>query len=127
MMDDLWNGQRFSNDTVRPELRPAMDVVENENGVSIRVDLPGIAPEDVNIEVEGNLLTISGSVESAVENEGERYHYQERRSGSFKRSLRLAETLDTENAEATFENGVLNLTLPKRPEAQPKRIKVETV
>lgn len=126
MIDDLWNGQRFSNDTVRPALRPAMDVVENENAVSIRVDLPGFAPEAVNIEVEGNLLTISGNVDNNVEQEGERYHYRERRLGSFKRSLRLADTLDTENAEATFENGVLTLSLPKRPESQPKRIKVET-
>lgn len=113
--------------TLEQVLRPAMDVVENENAVTIRVDLPGLSPENVNIEVEGNLLTIAGSVENNVEKEGERFHYRERRSGNFKRSLRLADTLDTENAEASFDNGVLNLTLPKRPESQPKRIKVETV
>jgi HSP20 family protein len=122
MMNDLWNGQRYLTDTVRPP----MDVIENENGINIRVNLPGLSPDDVNIEIEGNLLTISGEVNNHTEKEGERYHYRERWSGSFKRSLRLADTLDTDNVEAVFENGVLNLALPKRPESQPKRIKVET-
>ena len=131
MFDEMWNGMwaannaRYNTETARPVLRPAMDVVEEENAFVVRVDLPGIAPEDVNIEVDGDLLTISGEVEVA-ETEDKQYTYRERRQGAFKRSLRLADTLDIENAEATFEHGVLTLTLPKQPEAQPKRITVRT-
>lgn len=136
MFDDLWNGMwaantttnaRYNTETARPVLRPAMDVIEEENSVIVRLDLPGIAPEDVNIEVDGDLLTISGEVQApeAADENAERYTYRERRTGAFKRTLRLADTLNTEHAEATFENGVLTLELPKQPEAQPKRITVQ--
>lgn len=134
MFDEMWNtmyganNARYNTETARPVLRPAMDVVENEHAVIVRIDLPGIAPEDVNIEIDGDLLTINGELQSVEtdDEKAERYTYRERRFGAFKRSLRLADTLDTENAEATFENGVLALTLPKLPEAQPKRITVQT-
>lgn len=139
MFDELWNGMwaanaanaaNYNTETARPVLRPAMDVIEEEHSVIVRLDLPGIAPEDVNIEVDGDLLTISGEVaapEAAEEGAEERYTYRERRYGAFKRTLRLADTLTTENAEATFTNGVLTLELPKQPEAQPKRIAVQSV
>lgn len=136
MFDELWNSMwsnapaRYNSETARPVLRPALDVVEEDDAVIVRVDLPGIAPEDVDIEVDGDLLTISGEIkderDDEREDEGQRYSYRERRYGAFKRSLRLAETLDTANAEATFENGVLTLALPKMPEATPKRIAVQT-
>ena len=138
MFDELWNSMwaannannaQYNTETARPVLRPAMDVIEEEDAVIVRVDLPGIAPEDVNIEVDGDLLTISGEVQAeeiSGDEDAKRYTYRERRSGAFKRSLRIADTLSTENAEATFENGVLTLSLPKQPEAQPKRITVQT-
>jgi HSP20 family protein len=132
LADDLWRtawarpGQSW-NEAATPAFRPAMDVIEHEDGVSIRLDLPGMTPDDVNVEVEGDLLTISGEMGHTAEQEGERYHRRERYSGGFKRSLRLADTLDAANINATFTNGVLTLELPKRPESQPKRIKVETV
>lgn len=130
MADDLWRtawarpGQTWSE---APAFRPAMDVIEHENGVTLRLDLPGMAPDEVNVEVEGDRLTISGEMGNTAAQEGERYHRRERCGGAFKRSLRLADTLDAANINATFENGVLTLELPKRPESQPKRIKVETV
>jgi HSP20 family protein len=124
IFEELWRKPTTVADATA--LRPAMDVVENENEVVIRVDLPGLSPDDLNIQVDGDLLTISGEFATTDEQEGERYHYRERRAGEFKRSLRLSELIDTEHVSATFENGVLNLTLPKLPEAQPKRIKVQT-
>ncbi len=132
LADDLWRtawarpGQSWG-EAAAPAFRPAMDVSEHENGVTIRLDLPGMTPDDVNVEVEGDLLTISGEMGHTAEQDGERYHRRERYSGAFKRSLRLADTLDAANINATFANGVLTLELPKRPESQPKRIKVETV
>lgn len=145
MFDQMWNSMwdganaRYNSETARPVLRPAMDVIEEEDAVVVRVDLPGLTPEDVAIEVDGDLLTISGNVEDIRDEAPEaddadtedatdapRYAYRERRYGAFKRSLRLADTLDTANAAATFDNGVLTLMLPKREEAGPKRIAVQT-
>lgn len=131
VVDNLWrsgwsNPARYNTDTARPVLRPAMDVSQDETGVTIRVDLPGLAAEDVTVEVHDDLLTISGEIKAAEEREGERYHVRERCAGAFKRSLRLGELLDMERIEATFDNGVLTLALPMRPEAQPKRIEVRT-
>jgi HSP20 family protein len=103
--------------------RPALDVIENEDSVTVRINVPGIDAKDIDIQVEGDMLTISGEKTAP---EGERFLYRERRTGAFKRSLRLAETLDTDQIEATYTNGVLSLVLPKRPETQPKRIKVVT-
>ena len=127
MFDDLWRNwpARFLSEGTTGMLRPAMDVVENDKDLTLRVDLPGLKPDDVKVEVEDNTLTISGEVGDTVEKEGDRYHYRERRYGSFQRSVRLPSTVDTDKVDATFENGVLNIVLPKLPQAQPKQIAVK--
>ncbi len=127
MMDELWRGwpRRFWQDTTRAFLRPAMDVIENDKNLTVRIDLPGMKPEDVNIEVQDDTLIVSGEMGDTIEKEGDRYHYRERSYGSFQRSLRLPGTVDADKADASFENGVLTIVLPKRPEAQPKQIKVK--
>ncbi|SRR5690554_2956340 len=131
--EDLWESiwrdawSMFDRDDLTGRnLIPAMDVVENDNSVEIRVDLPGMDPERVNVEVEGDTLTISGEMGDTIEREGERYHYRERSVGSFKRTLRLPDYVNAEKCEASFKNGVLNLTLPKREESKPRRIQVQT-
>jgi HSP20 family protein len=127
LFDELWRGwpNRFlESDTARPFLRPAMDVVENDNNVTVRLDLPGLTSDDVHVEMEDNMLTISGEIGDTIEKEGDRYHYRERYSGSFRRSLRLPSTIDADKVDASFENGVLNIVLPKLPQAQPKKIDV---
>jgi|AMZC01.1.fsa_nt_AMZC01002260.1_7 HSP20 family protein len=132
LFNELWRSvwanwpMAFDTDTARPVLRPPMDVMEDENGLTVRVELPGLTAEDVSVEVEGDLLTISGEFKAAEEREGVRYYLRERCAGPFRRSLRLSDTVDVEHISATFENGVLTLALPKRPEAQPKRIEVRT-
>lgn len=132
LFDELWRSAwtnwlaPYDTDTARPVLRPPMDVVEDENGLTVRVDLPGLTADDVTVEVEGDMLTISGEFKAAEEREGQRYYTRERCAGPFRRSLRLSDTVDVEHIAATFENGVLTLALPKRPEAQPKRIEVRT-
>jgi HSP20 family protein len=80
---------------------------------------------DVKVEVEDNILTVSGEVGDTVEKEGDRYHYRERSYGAFQRSVRLPGSVDTDKVDATFENGVLNIVLPKLPQAQPKQIAVK--
>ena len=128
MVEDMWRAWPFAG-TRRTEgsplLRPAMDVVENDKEVILRLDLPGLKPEDVNVSIDDHTLTVSGEFGDTIEREGDRYHYRERRSGSFERSVRLPNTVDTEKVDASFENGVLNLTLPKLPQAQPKQISVK--
>jgi HSP20 family protein len=127
VFDDLWRRwpTRYQGDTAVPMLRPAMDVIENENAYTVRLDLPGIAPDDVNVEIDSDTLVISGQMGDTVEQEGERFHYRERRFGSFQRSVRLPNTVDTEHIAANFENGVLHITLPKLPQAQPKQIAIK--
>lgn len=128
MFNDLWQNWpgQFLSDTVRPMLRPAMDVVENDKEFSIRVDLPGLKAEDLKVEVEDGLLTVGGEVGDTIEKEGDHYHYRERSYGKFQRSVRLPNTVDANKVEANFENGVLNVILPKLPQAQPKQITVKT-
>lgn len=130
LFNDLWENafstwERPWSDRPNALARPAMDVVENDNAVTIRVDVPGLKPDDLNIEIEGDMLTISGEMGDTIEQEGERYHYRERVTGSFKRMLRLPDTIDTEHVDANIEHGVLTLSLPKRAESKPKRITVK--
>jgi len=128
MADEMWRVWPFSGtrrSSSEPLLRPAMDVVENDKEVILRLDLPGLKPENVNVSIDDHTLTVSGQFGDTIEREGDRYHYRERRTGSFERSVRLPNTIDTENVDATFEHGVLNITLPKLPQAQPKQISVK--
>ena len=126
-MDEMWRqwtGSSRSRSDVQRTLRPAMDVIETDQNVQARIDLPGLNPDDVHVEVNDDVLTIRGEMGDTVEEENDRYHYRERRYGSFQRSLRLPKTLDQDHIDASFENGVLTITLPKLPQAQPKQIKV---
>ncbi len=105
----------------------ALDVLDYEDHVEVRMDLPGVASEDVNIEVKDDVLTISANVKSDETRETNKYTYRERYTGSYKRSLRVPETVNVHNAEAKFENGVLSLKMPKVPEPAPIRIPVHGV
>ncbi len=125
MFEDMWRSWPSRLEGERGFLRPAMDVVESDNNITVRMDLPGVKPEDVNVEIEDNVLTITGELGDTVEKEGDRYHYRERSYGRFQRSIRLPNTLDTDKVDASFEHGVLSVTLPKQPQAQPKRIDIK--
>ena len=127
MLNELWGDWllRYQSDTARMLHRPAMDVVENEHDYTVRLDLPGINPDDVKVEIEDHTLTISGEMGDTIERENDRYHYRERRFGSFQRSVRLPNTVDTDKVDASFTHGVLNIVLPKLPQAQPKQITIK--
>jgi HSP20 family protein len=101
-----------------------VDVRETDESLEIRADLPGVTPEDVDITVTDNTLTVKGEYKAEEEREEGRMHVQERRYGSFQRSVSLPTTVNTDAAEAKFEDGVLKVTLPKTEEAKPKRISV---
>jgi HSP20 family protein len=106
---------------------PAVDVYEDEHKLVLKFEVPGIKPEDLDIRVEGRMLTVRGERKWDNEQKEENYHRIERRYGSFVRSFSLPATVDTENIDAQSEHGVLQLTLNKKPEAKPKQIQVKAV
>ncbi len=101
-----------------------LDVYETRDTIIVRASLPGVKPEDVDVTMEGNTLTIRGEIKAPPE-EGT-YLLQEQRYGPFSRSLELGTAIQPEKAEASFHNGVLTLTIPKAEEAKPRVIKVKT-
>jgi len=101
-----------------------MDVSESEDAFVVKASLPGIRPEDVQITVHGDTLTIRAESKAEEEKKGEHWHLRERRSGSYQRSVSLATPVDSDRAQADYEHGVLTLTLPKSEAAKPRQIKV---
>ncbi|NJL92344.1 MAG: Hsp20/alpha crystallin family protein [Anaerolineae bacterium] len=103
---------------------PAVDIIHHDDHVEVVTNLPGVAPENISIEAKDGYLSISANVNSDETREDGRYTYRERYQGSYQRWLRMPETLNVDRAEASFENGVLRLNIPKKPEAQLMRIPV---
>jgi HSP20 family protein len=103
---------------------PAMDLVEEGDHFVLRADLPGVREEDVNVELEDNVLTISGERKAEHEDRKEGYYRIERAAGRFSRSLTLPEGIDPDSIEAQFENGVLTVRIPKPEERRPRRVAI---
>jgi HSP20 family protein len=103
----------------------AVDMYETDQEVVIKTSVPGVKPEDIDITVVGDTLTIKGETKAEEKIERANYIRQERRYGAFSRSLTLPTSIVAEKAKAEFENGVLTLTLPKAEEVKPKTIKVK--
>jgi HSP20 family protein len=118
---DRLAGQAFSRDAWVPPL----DVRESEDRFEVTMDLPGLKPEDVSVTFEDGTLSISGKRQFATEDRGDTWHRIERSFGTFARSVRLPQTADTEKIEATFDNGVLVVTVPKTEQAKPRTIEVQ--
>ena len=103
---------------------PAVDVVEDESDYVLRADLPGLTEQDVNIELENDVLTISGERRSEHEERKVGYYRIERNSGLFRRALRLPEGVDPEAVKATFEHGVLEVRVPKPEQRKPRKVAI---
>jgi HSP20 family protein len=103
---------------------PAVDVYENGEKVVLKLDVPGIKEEDLDIRVENQTLSVRGERKFEAEEKEENFHRIERRYGSFFRSFSLPTTVDTENVNASYNAGVLKLELKKKASAQPRQIKV---
>ena len=104
---------------------PALDVYQTPGEIVAKGTLPGVKPEDVNIDITGDTLTVKGDSKAEQEIKREDCLYQERRYGAFSRTVVLPVGLKSDKAEATMEDGVLNLTIPKTEEVKPKAIKVK--
>ncbi|MBI5303517.1 MAG: Hsp20/alpha crystallin family protein [Chloroflexi bacterium] len=122
--DSFLNARGWMAPTFATEF--AMDLYETKDHVVVQATLPGVKPDDVEITIAGNTLTIRGETQQETEIKQATYHRRERRVGSFTRCVMLPAGLESAKAEAEFENGVLTLRVPKSEEIKPKTVKVKT-
>jgi HSP20 family protein len=135
----LWREmQRFQNEMnrvfdnslsgtyFRADNSPSMNIFASEDEVLVNTEVPGVEIKDLEISVVGNNLTISGNRDPEVANENTTYHRQERVSGYFSRSIELPYQVDSEKTEASLEDGVLKIVLPRVEADKPRRISVKT-
>ncbi len=128
MMRELMNWDPFAE--MMPSLRgvempifmPQFEVKETKDAYVFKADLPGVKEEDLDISLTGTRLTVSGKREAEEKKEDERFYAYERSYGSFTRAFTLPEGIDADHVEADMKSGVLTLTVPKRPETQPRKI-----
>ncbi len=127
-MDRIW--QEFFGKTYLTEKwegiewAPAVDVSETDDAVIVKVDLPGVNPEDMEISLTDNVLVIKGEKKKEEEEKKENFYRMERFYGSFMRAIHLPCEINEEKIQATYKNGVLKIVLPKKPEEKKKVIKV---
>ena len=136
---DPWNdmlslreamSQLMEESVVRPSAArgqgfvPALDVSETEDGYLVEAAVPGLKPEDLEITLENNVLTIKGQTRQANEDKQRNYHRIERRFGSFQRTIGLPSTVKADAIKANLEHGVLKLEIPKAEEIKPRKIAV---
>ena len=125
-MSQFFDTVPFSTDSVNRGWAPHVDVMETDEELTLTAELPGLSENDVMINLENSVLSISGE-KTAIRNEDEteqRSHVWERRYGSFNRSFTLPRTVSTEDIRALFENGVLTIHMPKVPEAKGRTIEI---
>jgi HSP20 family protein len=103
---------------------PAVDVYEDEHQVTLKIEVPGIDEKDIDVRVENNTLTVQGERKIEREEKEENYRRVERQYGSFTRTFTLPQTVESEKVSATYDKGILKISLPKKAEAKPKQIKV---
>ncbi len=130
-MDDLlqkmWYDFPFHNleESTNLSWSPRLDVSETDKALEIVADLPGMEKKDINVSLDGDLLTIKGEKKEVKEKKDKHYHTIERRSGSFYRALRIPVAVESDKIDANFKDGVLTLTLPKSKEAAKKVAQIE--
>ena len=119
----LWGGNQLQFGTV---MSPALDVSETENAYDVRVDMPGMKPENFDIQVQGNVVRVSGHREEEKDQEDATYHCIERQTGSFSRTVTLPCDVNEDEVAAEYINGVLSVKLPKSDKAKTKKITVRS-
>ena len=123
-MNRLFNSAFAGPSTAPHRWLPAIDLVEHADAYVLRADLPGVKQEDVNLQVEDNVLTVSGERKLDREGDAGGFHRVERSFGTFSRALTLPKGVDAEAVTATFADGVLEVRIPKPEQAQPRRIEI---
>ena len=103
---------------------PKVDVTDHPDKIVIEAEIPGLTKEDVSVDLEQRVLTISGGKRDTVVDENARYIRKELKRSSFKRSFKLGDNMKVKNIEADFNNGLLNITVPKREKDEPRKVKI---
>jgi HSP20 family protein len=103
---------------------PPVDVYEDEHNVTLKIEVPGIDEEDIDVRIENNVLTVHGERKLEKEEKEENFRRVERQYGSFTRTFTLPNTVDSEKVSANYDKGILKIGLPKKAEAKPKQIQV---
>jgi HSP20 family protein len=104
---------------------PAINFSEDEKAYHLTAELPGLSEKDINLAISDDLLTITGEKRGEREQKDKNYHYSERRFGSLRRAVQLPQHIDRDKIDAKFKNGVLDVTLPKTPDAMRRQRKIE--
>ncbi|HCK99970.1 MAG TPA: hypothetical protein DHW42_07715 [Candidatus Marinimicrobia bacterium] len=125
LLFDYFNN--FHSDAEKSECYfcPVVDIDEQDKHFSVYMELPGVKKIDINISIKDNILTIAGEKKTGEESNSKNYHRSERIFGKFKRSFSLDELVDRDNISAEFENGMLNITIPKVKETKPKQLAIK--
>ncbi len=126
LLRELWRdrGEARESAMAMPAFAPPVDVYEDENSLTVEMEIPGVNQEDLTIEVDGNVLNVRGERKLEREEKGRDFRRIERQYGSFQRSLTLPPSVDPDNVEATYENGVLRIRFAKREEARARQIRI---
>jgi HSP20 family protein len=119
------NGELQNESLSAGNFIPPVDIYEDANRLVLMLEVPGIPQEDLQINLENQTLTVKGERKFVKDEKEENFHRIERRYGSFVRSFTLPATIETDSAQANFENGVLSITLQKKEAAKPKQLKIE--
>ncbi|KAH8554762.1 small heat shock protein [Umbelopsis sp. PMI_123] len=115
---------RRGQQTDPQRIAPALDIYENDKSWQVHTELPGVKKEDIKLETHGNNLVISGDFNRSSEQNENNVKYQERRYGAFQRTIPLPENVDKNNIKANYNDGVLEIAIPKSAEASPKKITI---
>ena len=124
LLADDWFGTAAPENWVSADTL-ALDVYETEDAFVVKASLAGVKPEDLDIHIEDNVLTVRGEARQEEKGENTRYHWQERWFGQFERSVRLPSQVDADKVEANLKDGVLTVSIPKAEEVKPKKIEIK--
>jgi HSP20 family protein len=125
MFEDVFSGRaEEGKELTTSTWAPSVDIFETEKELVLTAEIPGIDEKDVEIKIEDNTLSLKGERKFEKETKEENYHRIERSYGSFYRAFTLPNSIDPDRIQATHENGVLKITMPKRDELQPRKVKI---
>jgi HSP20 family protein len=125
LFSDFWGGRSEEGEPISGAWTPAVDIYEDQDHYTVSVALPGLTQKDIKVNIENNVLSISGERQLEKEDKRENYARIEQLYGSFNRTFTLPNTIDTHRVEAKMDKGVLTVTLPRREEAKPRAIEVK--
>lgn len=124
LFEEAFTSRGEEKEMVASTWTPSVDIYETENELTLTAEVPGIEDKDIEIKIEDNTLSIQGERKFEKETKEENYHRIERSYGSFYRSFTLPRNIDQDNIKAEHENGILRITMPKKPELKPRKVKV---